>query len=449
MESLIPANKMVSALCPRQKIKDEAYRLTRHCLRVPCSRGELLYHTMTGELLLVSAGESLEANREEMIARWFLVPVNYDECMLASQVRQTVQLMQPQKNGIQSFLIFTTTDCNARCYYCYELGRKHIAMDAGTADQVADYILRACAGEPVRLRWFGGEPLFNRSAIDRVSEKLRVSGCTFHSDMVTNGYLFDERLVQTAVEDWKLRSLQIPLDGTEEVYNRAKSFIYPEGSAYQRVMRNIDILLAAGVQVSIRLNLGVQNFDELMKLSDELTCRFGSHERLSVYVHLLQDFGTSPQNALSDEERLERYKRLRAALIERRLLKPKAISGKLCLNSCMADDDNSIVILADGRLGKCEHESEQCLIGHIHGESLDKARIAAWKEHVNVVACRDCAFYPRCTRLKNCAWNNADCTALDRSVLRVRYTEQILASYERKYYRTVTLDPRDAADELC
>lgn len=61
-------------------------------------------------------------------------------------------------------------------------------------------------------------------------------------------YLFDGATVEQAVSHWKLKSVQITLDGTEEIYNRSKAFIYKDGkSPYQVVLANIQRLLDAGV----------------------------------------------------------------------------------------------------------------------------------------------------------------------------------------------------------
>ena len=46
-----------------------------------------------------------------------------------------------QKKGkeITSYSIFTTTDCNARCYYCFEMGRSRMPMNQETALKVVQF----------------------------------------------------------------------------------------------------------------------------------------------------------------------------------------------------------------------------------------------------------------------------------------------------------------------
>lgn len=452
MERITAPLETVAAICGEQKEKDCAYRLSHHCLRVPCAEGELLYQTMTGELLLLPEGERVEQNRGELIRRWFLVPEDYDEYSLCRQVRQVAGLLHPKEPGVNTFLIFTTTDCNARCFYCYELRRRRQAMSEQVAHDAAAYIARVRRAKKVSLNWFGGEPLYNRRAIEIITADLRERGVAYTSRMTSNGYLFDEETVRTAKEDWRLELVQISLDGTEEVYNRSKAYIYKEGSAYRRVLRNIGLLLDAGIRVDIRLNMDSGNWEDLMRLVPELAERFRDRKGLHVYTALLQDFGTSPHRFATLEEQLERYEQLQEALREAGLAQKRSLTGKLLLNRCMADQDGSLSILPDGRLGKCEHESEDGLVGSIYGEVLDEEMLAAWKERLSDPACRSCAFAPVCLDLKKCAWYAGGCTEQNRALKRFRLAARVRSTYERERNRAAGdpgEEPGGEDPELC
>ena len=56
MRKVLPAIHSVAAICGQQRDFSGSARITRYCVRVPCKDGELLYHTLTGELLLLEAG---------------------------------------------------------------------------------------------------------------------------------------------------------------------------------------------------------------------------------------------------------------------------------------------------------------------------------------------------------------------------------------------------------
>ena len=137
---------------------------------------------MTKELLSLDAEEISSLDNEdysvddpiivELIKKWFLVPVNYNEKKLSDQICALAKAVT-LKPGINSCNIFTTTACNARCFYCFEAGAKKRTMTGETAISVADYIIDNCIDNKITLQWFGGEPLCNHKVIDIICNKLK------------------------------------------------------------------------------------------------------------------------------------------------------------------------------------------------------------------------------------------------------------------------------------
>ena len=448
MRQILPPKEGIRRICGEQTDKNSVYRYSAHCVRVPCPEGELLCNTLTGELLLREHGEDETALRPELIRRRFLVPQEFDEYGYAKQLREILRLTKREKPGLRSFLIYTTLDCNARCYYCYELGRARPVMSADTARRVADFILQNRGEGEVHLHWFGGEPLFNRPVIDSISAALRAENVPFRASMISNGYLFDEAAVRAAREDWMLRRVQITLDGTEEVYNRAKAFIYREGSPYRRVLGNIARLTEAGIRVTVRMNLGRDNAEDLLRLCDELDRGFPDKRNLRAYVALLKDYGHVPMDLGETEPRLAAFCTLSRRLRELGLSAAAGTIGAMRLNHCYADNDACIGILPDGRLTRCEHETENHLVGSIDAPLPKPADYAAWKERVSVPACRACPHAPGCTELKKCPGSGGTCTPLDRAVKDFRLRESILAAYEHENTRD-TEDAESDSAALC
>ena len=436
MKRIMPQITLLKKVCREQRPVERPYRETKHCLAVACGEGMLLYHTMTGEILLLTQKEYSEritdpVLREELIRHWFLVPTDHDEKKHADQVRQLALLLDQPKNGLNCFMVFTTMDCNARCFYCYEMGRPRTVMSQKTALDAAAFIARRCEGEEVTLHWFGGEPLFNASAIDTIIAELTKRNIPYRSDMTSNGYLFDDELVLHAVRDWHLRFVQITLDGTEQVYNKAKAYIYREGSPYQRVMRNIGLLLDAGVHINIRLNMNGENVEDVTQLIEELGQRFRGRKGLSIYMALLTQFANSSVRAFEDDViALERMGILTDRIRELGFARTERVEVGVRRNNCMADNDRSVAILPDGRLGKCEHESEEKLIGSIYEEKLDEKEIALWKEFLRCDDCKDCTAYPVCTFLKRCEWNACGCSVIQRGKQMIFLKERVLKTYE-------------------
>ena len=432
MLQIVTQNKLASGVLTQPKTPEGSFRQSLHALRVPCADGVLLYHTLTGELLLLSEAQNAETDeklRSALIEKRFLVPADFDEYAYCRQYRRVAELLTNRPKEITSFTVFTTTDCNARCPYCYELGRPRVPMSDQVARDAAAFIARVSGGKQVKLTWFGGEPLCNRRAIEIITAELRDRGVPFRSSMVTNGYLFDEQTVQTAKNDWALRSVQITLDGTESVYNRIKNYVHTEGSAYQRILRNIALLLAAGVRVSIRCNASSANLDDLEQLADELAARFHGEKRLKLYSVLLRDFGPAGSHPEAEAETLRRWHALQRRILSSELGGLRRLPRQPQTNGCMSDNDGSVTILPDGRLGKCEHESERLYVGNIYDGVTDRETVARWKERVELPECRSCAFAPTCIRLRLCAWVKDACTPADRERIRLSVEQMILNEY--------------------
>ena len=404
----------LSGLLKDQPLREgESYRLMHFVVQQPVEEGVLLYNVLTRAVLLLSPEEAQAlatdpASVPDLVARWFAVPLPHDDRKLAREVRAVGKMLEKRPKGISGYTILTTTDCNARCFYCYEKGRRRIPMTEETAAKTADFILRNTPGETtVRLRWFGGEPLYNKGVIGLICQRLRDAGVEFKSSMISNGYLFDEGTVAEAVGLWNLKKVQITLDGTEEVYNRSKAYIYREGSPYRRVLGNIHRLLDAGVRVSARLNVDRHNADDLLALADVLAREFGGNPLFSVYSHALFDVGPEalalPHSDARRREVFEARVRLQEKLVRSGIAKPGKLPRKLKLHRCMADTDASVLVLPDGHLGKCEHYSEDHFIGHLDSPERDGAVLAAFKEvREEIDACAECPLYPDCYRLTLC-----------------------------------------------
>lgn len=408
MQIISPASESVLKILKQFKSSGETCRLLHYCTEQAVEDGVLLFNLLTRELLLLTEAEYVNMTElAELKDHWFMVPEDTNEKEYADLVKWVLSTRQKKTKNITGYTIFPTTDCNARCFYCFELGRSRIPMNEETARSTARYIQAHCGGEVVSIRWFGGEPLFNRQAIDTICNSLRNNHVDYKSTMVSNGYLFDAETVANAVKDWNLRHVQITLDGTEPVYNKTKAFIYKDGSAYQRVLSNIGLLLDAGVIVQIRLNMDLYNAENLLKLVEELSDRFAERKGLHVYAHHIFD-GNKPMAGMYTAEEWEKrdaaLRRLEDTIFTCRLAGKGGISKKPRLNFCMADSGRSVTVLPDGNIGLCEHYSESEFIGHIASDCFNQTVVKSWKERIpEIPECADCFYYPDCIQLKKCA----------------------------------------------
>jgi len=409
VKEIIPGNSVVLGILGRPKETEEPLRMLDYCRTLVVEDGVLLHNVLTRELLLLTREEHADALANPYLREhWFTVPAGTVEGELLELVRWVRTAQEPSKKFLSGFTIFPTTACNARCFYCFEAGCKKTVMTEETAHRAAKYIAENRGEHEVTLGWFGGEPLMNVPAIDLICRDLKGAGVPFHSKMISNGYLFTDELAARAADLWKMRQVQITLDGTEEVYNRTKAYVGVEGSPYRRVLDNIDRLLNVRIPVVVRMNLDLHNTGELLALARELVERFEGKKGLRAYVSPIFDEHT-PWNERHTPEEWEQIFAVRRELEEFFLAHGLGVSGTrrlkrdLPMHYCMADSGSAAVILPEGHLGLCEHFADSEIYGHIDRPERDEKMIASWKERFEPIPeCERCANRPECMELKKC-----------------------------------------------
>lgn len=428
-----PAVKLMDAIGRQTRKQGTHYRLLTYCVFLPVSEGMLLYNVMTKCMVLLSQEEHEHLEeQEELIAQWFLVPEDHDDRKLCLQVRSMAKMFRKNAKGYDDYTILTTTDCNARCFYCYEKGFKKTVMSAETARKVATFIIDNYQqnGRKVFITWFGGEPTYNIKVINIICQDLEKAGVDYTSSMISNGYLLDQDVAELAVRLWHLDHVQITLDGPEKTYNRTKAYIYKDTNAYRRVVTNIHTLLKHDIKVSLRLNVGTHNADMMIKFVEELSREFGDYPKCSIYAHALFEVlkdGKDVQRANTYES----MKAVRARIVSYGHARKRRIPNHITLHHCRADGENTVVISPNGFLGKCEHHIEDKFWGHIESEQRDEKVLSQFRATcADIPLCTDCAYYPDCIRLKLCE-NGNWCFPENKEEMYSRMENQMRNEYTR------------------
>ena len=385
------------------------YRLNKFVIKANVQDGWMLYNTTTGGVVFIQSEADLYESLNKLVELYYYVPLSFDEVKWVNKLRKGTDYAS-KVSCINGFTILTTTDCNARCFYCYEKGLPRVTMTDKVAKDVADYIIKVSSGAPVHLRWFGGEPLLNHNAIDIISNNLNENGIKFQSTMISNGLLFTDSIIKKAKSLWKLKKIQITLDGTKVVYQTAKSFEGADGNEFQRVTDNISKLSDANIRVSIRLNQDFYNTTDLLELIDFLSLKYRKNKHISVYNNWL--YGDNNETTtLIEESKYEKFKQLQDKLIRCGLFHRYPLEKKIRLTHCMADNDASVLITPEGGIGKCEHFTYQHLIGSIYNTKTDYREILRWKEQYQPTKkCLECPLYPQCIRIKMCPVEREKCS---------------------------------------
>lgn len=418
METIIKKNNTFSALFGEREVTNNL-ELASYCLTVPYNNGTLIFNTLSRELLFLSEEEAScvsDINNCDTEAanylkkNWYFLPKGTNAIKYCDQILDTVKIMKASKNKkiFHGYTIMTTMECNARCFYCFQKGVAQPRMSLKTAEDLADFILsHADPEKKVKLSWFGGEPLFNTEVMDVICEKLEKANQKYRSTIITNAYLFNSENIKKAKELWKLKHIQVSLDGTENKYNRIKNYIYKDDpSPFLTVINNIKNLLENDFEVVIRLNLGLHNAEDLYNLVDFLAEKFSGYKNFFAYAHRLFDFDDYGNPLHSEEEiikTIDLLEKFNEYLVNKGLTTNSTISKSYSVNQCMADSDKSLVITPEGKITKCEHYSDREFIGDIYSDDFNDSVINEWKVlQPKLEICSDCPYYIDCKRLKKC-----------------------------------------------
>lgn len=439
MKVIKEARKNIALLWRAPKPSPAVYRPMKFLLQARVDDGLLLYNVVTSEMILLDADEeqvfqslpaAYSSEMDALIGGHYIVAEGFDENRSVSQLRALVRKLEPSKR-VNGFTILPTTECNARCYYCFQSDFEHCTMTEGLAEDTVEYIVEKCKGEPIEIGWFGGEPLVGSKRISQICESLKKKGVEFRSSMVSNAYLFDNELVQEAKNEWNLSTVQITLDGTEAIYNATKAYVAARDNPYQRVLQNIGYLLENEIDVCIRFNVTDKNFKDLNVLIDDLAERFGKYKRFGCYPHAVYEgVGYSPLSYIDQDLIDSQTVALDIKLREKGLLGSYSRLPYLQVTHCMADNDSARLIYPDGMIGKCENKSSLENIGDIYHDITNEEKDEWYRSAEHFPECADCCLFPYCINLTVCP-ETGKCSTIKREWKKRRYTELMRNRYQK------------------
>jgi uncharacterized protein len=285
-------------------------------------------------------------------------------------------------------ILLPTERCNFRCTYCYEdfaIGR----MRPETVLAVKRLIDRRLDDlQSLSVSWFGGEPMLGRGIVEDISEHIvRVRAeqpNPFHyaADMTTNGYLLDlanvERMASLGIHHF-----QISLDGPEALHDRTRLRADGQGS-FQKIWYNLLAIRdgIAPVDILLRIHLTPDNLPVMPEFLAQVRETLLSDPRFKVLLKPVEHLGGP------NDPTMETIPTRSQAGIIRELEKIvlDGVDTDALFSApeiCYAARPNSLVIRADGRVGKCTValSDTRNTIGQLLPDGslqIDKASLSPW-----------------------------------------------------------------------
>lgn len=161
-----------------------------------------------------------------------------------------------------------TRNCNLRCWFCGQWGKKGFFSNASgepmnfddwknVIDDLIDY--RKKTGINPKVMLWGGEPLMYAD-FDKIADYLRLNG--FELGMVTNGVLLDRHL--ETVKHFK--KIYVSIDGPKKVHDSIRG----EG-VFEKVCQNLKMLENSDVEIVIMTVISDALLGELESFPKELS----------------------------------------------------------------------------------------------------------------------------------------------------------------------------------
>ncbi|MDN9011552.1 radical SAM protein [Brevibacillus laterosporus] len=259
-------------------------------------------------------------------------------------------------NRRQELIIFPTEKCNFRCTYCYEdytIGR----MSDDTIGGVKAFLDRRTPElEELYLSWFGGEPLVSKDIVFDISAHASAltkkhPGLKYRGGMTTNAYfLTPSTLSQLAAVG--ILDYQITLDGPREIHNKSRLRADGKGT-FDRIWENLLAIRDSKEPVSIKLRVHYdsETLTQLDPLIEDVRHEFLHDTRFSILFKSIERLG-GPNDANIKIMSLKE-KNVALKMLKHKLYGNDFIDHEETFSVCYASQPNSLIIRADGTIGKC------------------------------------------------------------------------------------------------
>lgn len=263
------------------------YKKSLFNIEIPTNDNRIaIYNTYSGAFCVIENVSAYDSSKyiEGLIKEGFLIKDEVDEIKnFALERKLQITSIHPE---VLYYSIAPTLKCQASCDYCFENDiLDKTSMTDYTENALIDLIkhdIRKVHPKEIRLNLFGGEPLLVKDRLCSIGEKIsklcKEKNINVSSRLVTNGILLDQSIISQLKKLYGLRSIQITLDGTKEIYAKVKGI-----DAFDTVVRNI-YNLCDSTTIVIRLNISNSNKNDIENLLEYLLIEKNLAKKIKVYL---------------------------------------------------------------------------------------------------------------------------------------------------------------------
>ncbi|WP_153011645.1 radical SAM protein [Serinicoccus chungangensis] len=205
----------------------------------------------------------------------------------------------PPDTKLFSATVLTSTDCNFRCFYCFQNEKTEedvvrripkMRLTVPQASRISLWVknrMEKAGCDRISLLLFGGEPLLSPHAclalLNGMQDKLE------HAHMISNGYMLTMETA-TALADAGLESIQLTFDGNNRDHDAVRSTTGGQPS-YRRIIRNLATAVDdTPLRIGVRINVTRSNIDGVPGIISDLVDNVQDLSRLTLSFAIVRDY---------------------------------------------------------------------------------------------------------------------------------------------------------------
>ena len=359
------------------------------------------YRKLTRCSQYIQENSELSSLVKELSRGGFLVEDDENEL----ETLRILEMISRYRTNAIDLTIAPTLDCNLNCIYCYEMKQKAPRMmNKEVAKKLIDFLDKKLVGtENLHVVWYGGEPLLAPKVIFNLSKSFTKlcdkHECSYFTTIVSNCYLLDKPLAEKLKEDCRIESVQVTIDGPQEVHDKRRPLRSGKGS-FEKIVENLKEVCDI-IKVVIRVNIDMRNIPYISQLLDFLSdegfmrrCQL-SFGRIHPYTDACKSVsGYCYTDEMYSKKEVELYK---MALSKGFEVKKYPIPVQ---SYCGAVSLNSFIVDPEGNFYKCwgTLSDETEIVGSLDQPEFYSKKFFKWMSWnpFEFEECRKCNIFPIC-----------------------------------------------------
>lgn len=341
---------------------------------IPYEDGRLLFNSASLNLSFVDnehlkkINDKCYCDRDEKEMKDFLQDRGFIVSKEQDELKEVVDKYQQLREGADKefdICLVMNNKCNLQCVYCYQDHSKNTEITNETLDKIATKIKEEITdAKKILIHFFGGEPTLSMTKIKYFTETIEVHGMhNIEYAITTNGYALNKDKIEQLIS-YQVKCYQITIDGDPAIHNKQR--VTKDGRAsYSIILGNIKLLLDAGAEVAVRINITKNNYNNLDTLLSDLKELKNNQDsgKLTIALNEAIDYSDIQDNKTFFKDRKEFAEHLMEVyktLDEYGFPIPFPSRDSFC----MMMSKNGFVINPDGSFGQCSVSHGEAL-GHI------------------------------------------------------------------------------------